>query len=227
MTDIAATTATARGTGRTEQASTPMTRTAKRLLDVVGAATLLVAACPLFALAATAVLIAMGRPLFFTQTRTGVAGRLFTLWKLRTMQAAAPGATADDAARLTPVGAFLRATSLDELPQLWNVLRGDMSLVGPRPLLPQYLERYTPEQARRHEVPPGITGLTQVSGRNGLSWDEKFALDVWYVDHWSLRLDAWILWRTLVTLGRRDGITAAGHATMPEFLGSGAEGGTR
>ena len=199
----------------------------KRLIDVVGAATLLVATSPLFVLAATAVLIAMGRPIFFTQTRTGVGGRLFTLWKLRTMRAAAPGATADDAARLTAVGAFLRATSLDELPQLWNVLRGDMALVGPRPLLPQYLERYTPEQARRHEVPPGLTGLTQVSGRNGLSWEEKFALDVWYVDHWSLRLDAWILWRTLVTLGRRDGITAAGHATMPEFLGSGAQGGTR
>lgn len=204
-----------------------MTRLAKRLVDVVGAATLLVATSPLFVLAATAVLAAMGRPVFFRQTRTGIGGRLFTLWKLRTMRAAAPGEAGDDAARLTAVGAFLRATSLDELPQLWNVLRGDMSLVGPRPLLPQYLERYTPEQARRHEVPPGLTGLTQVSGRNGLSWEEKFARDVWYVDHWSLRLDAWILWRTLATLGRRDGIAAAGHATMPEFLGSGARGGMR
>jgi lipopolysaccharide/colanic/teichoic acid biosynthesis glycosyltransferase len=160
----------------------------------------------------------MGAPVTFRQTRTGLHGRLFTLVKLRTMRHEG----GDDERRLTPLGRWLRATSLDELPQLWNVLRGDMSLVGPRPLLPHYLERYSAAQARRHEVPPGITGLTQVSGRNGLSWEEKFALDVWYVDHWTLGLDLRILWRTLLTVLRRDGVAADGHATMPEFLGGGA-----
>jgi lipopolysaccharide/colanic/teichoic acid biosynthesis glycosyltransferase len=125
-----------------------------------------------------------------------------------------------DELRLTRFGRVLRGLSLDELPELWNVLRGDMSLVGPRPLLPEYLARYTSEQARRHLVLPGLTGLAQVSGRNGLTWEERFALDVWYVDHRSLRLDLWILWRTLVTVLRRDGVNAPGHATMPEFLGS-------
>ena len=194
-----------------------MTRRLKRCGDVAGALVLLAVASPLLALAAAAVRITMGSPVTFRQTRTGLHGRLFTLVKLRTMR---DGDGADDA-RLTAVGRVLRATSLDELPQLWNVLRGDMALVGPRPLLPRYLDRYTPEQARRHEVPPGITGLTQVSGRNGLSWDEKFALDVWYVDHRSLRLDVWILWRTLAAVVRRDGVAADGHATMPEFLGTG------
>ena len=132
-----------------------------------------------------------------------------------------PGRPGDsDEARLTRLGAFLRAASLDELPQLWNVLGGDMSLVGPRPLLMEYLERYSPEQARRHEVLPGITGLAQVRGRNALSWEEKFALDVWYVDHASLRLDLYILWRTLVAVVRRSGVSAPDHATMPVFLGS-------
>ena len=126
-----------------------------------------------------------------------------------------------DELRLTPFGHLLRWLSLDELPQLWNVLRGHMSLVGPRPLPVRYIERYTPEQARRLEVLPGITGLVQVGGRNGLTWDEKFALDVWYVDHRSIRLDIWILWRTLVAVARREGVSAPGHATMPEFLGSG------
>ncbi len=201
-----------------------MTRRMKRLLDVVGALVLLVVTSPLLVLAALLVRVTMGAPVTFRQTRTGLQGRLFTLVKLRTMRAADGS---DDAARLTPVGRLLRATSLDELPQLWNVLRGDMALVGPRPLLPQYLDRYTPAQARRHDVLPGLTGLTQVRGRNGLSWDEKFALDVWYVDHWSLALDAWILWRTLRIVASRDGIAADGHATMPEFHGSGARGGLR
>lgn len=196
-----------------------MSRCAKRLLDLVGAAALLVATSPLLALAALLVRATMGSPVLFRQTRLGTNGRPFMLLKLRTMLPAG-GAGEDDRTRLTPLGRWLRATSLDELPQLWNVLRGDMALVGPRPLLPQYLERYTPEQARRHTVPPGITGLTQVSGRNALSWEEKFALDVWYVDHWSLALDLCVLWRTLVTVVRRDGIAADGHATMPEFLGS-------
>jgi len=201
-----------------------MTRALKRLLDVVGALVLLVLTSPLLLLAALLVRVTMGGPVTFRQTRTGLHGRLFTLVKLRTMRAAAPGDGDDDARRLTALGRLLRATSLDELPQLWNVLRGDMALVGPRPLLPQYLERYSTEQMRRHEMPPGLTGLTQVSGRNALSWEEKFALDVWYVDHWSLALDLRILWRTLVTVVRRTGIAADGHATMPEFMGSASEG---
>ncbi len=201
----------------------------KRLIDIAGALTLLALAGPVLALAACAVWATMGRPVVFRQARTGLGGRTFTLLKLRTMRPARPGdgVSAGDATRLTALGRWLRATSLDELPQLWNVLRGDMSLVGPRPLLPCYLERYSPEQARRHEVAPGITGLTQVSGRNALSWDEKFALDVRYVDERSLRLDLWILWRTLVTVLGGRGIGAADHATMPEFMGGLPPGGAR
>ncbi|MEB2283291.1 MAG: hypothetical protein B6D46_05965 [Polyangiaceae bacterium UTPRO1] len=203
-------------------------RRAKRVLDVVGAAALLVATSPLLGLAALLVRATMGSPVLFRQARIGTGGRPFTLLKLRTMlPVAAGGAAAADQARLTPLGRRLRAASLDELPQLWNVLRGDMALVGPRPLLPQYLARYTPAQARRHTVPPGLTGLAQVSGRNALSWEEKFALDVWYVDHWSLGLDLRLLWRTLAAVVRGGGIGAAGHATMPEFTGSTAPGGGR
>ena len=160
-----------------------------------------------------AVRVCLGRPVFFRQPRPGLHGRPFALVKFRTMRAG----TGSDAERLTRFGRFLRTTSLDELPELWNVLRGDMSLVGPRPLLMQYLERYTPEQARRHEMKPGITGWAQVNGRNALTWDERFALDVWYVDHWSLALDLRILARTLGAILRRKGITAPGSATMPEF----------
>jgi len=192
----------------------------KRVVDVVGAVALLVVTSPVLALAALLVRATMGAPVLFRQSRPGLHGRMFTLVKLRTMRAAA-AVGGDDERRLTALGRLLRVTSIDELPELWNVLTGDMSLVGPRPLLPQYLQRYSREQARRHEVKPGLTGLTQVSGRNALSWDEKFALDVWYVDHWSLGLDVRILWRTLVAVVRRDGIAAAGHATMPEFMGSG------
>jgi len=190
----------------------------KRALDVAAAAVALALTAPILLLAALAVRLAMGRPVLFRQQRTGKDGRVFTLLKLRTMHVA-PGA---DAARLTPLGRWLRDRSIDELPQLWNVLRGDMSLVGPRPLLPQYLPRYSAFQARRHAVPPGITGLAQVSGRNALGWEEKFALDVAYTERRSLRLDLWILWRTFAALLRRDGIAAAGSATMPEFMGTAA-----
>ena len=202
-----------------------MSRRLKRGIAVAGALALLVVTSPLLALAALLVRLTMGSPVLFRQTRTGLHGALFTLLKLRTMRHEDAHAVVDDERRLTSVGRWLRASSLDELPQLWNVLRGDMALVGPRPLLPRYLERYSTEQARRHQVPPGITGLTQVSGRNGLSWEEKFGLDVWYVDHWSLALDLRILWRTLLTVLRRDGVAADGHATMPEFLGNGSRQG--
>jgi lipopolysaccharide/colanic/teichoic acid biosynthesis glycosyltransferase len=163
----------------------------------------------------------MGSPVFFRQARPGKGSALFTLLKFRTMTDArdAVGNPLPDAERLTRFGRWLRATSLDELPELFNVLKGDMSLVGPRPLLPQYLPRYTPEQARRHEVRPGLTGWAQVNGRNALTWDEKFRLDVWYVDHCSLWLDLKILALTLRQWLRRGDINAPGSATMPEFRG--------
>ena len=190
----------------------------KRAIDITAAVGALVLAAPLLLALAVAIRAAMGAPVLFRQRRVGLGGRPFTLLKLRTMRAASAGEP--DEVRLTRLGALLRAWSLDELPQLWNVVRGDMSLVGPRPLLPEYLARYTAEQARRHEVRPGVTGLAQVSGRNGLTWEEKFALDVRYIDERCLALDLRILWRTLVAVVRQDGVSAAGHATMPEFLGS-------
>jgi lipopolysaccharide/colanic/teichoic acid biosynthesis glycosyltransferase len=155
----------------------------------------------------------------FRQRRPGLGGVPFTLLKIRTMREAhdPSGHALSDADRLTPLGRRLREASIDELPELWNVLRGDMSLVGPRPLLVEYLDRYSPEQARRHEVRPGITGWAQVNGRNALTWEEKFALDVWYVDHVSLRLDLRILWQTVRAVLAREGISAAGYETMPEF----------
>lgn len=164
----------------------------------------------------------LGSPVFFRQQRPGLYGKPFTLVKLRTMTDArdAQGSLLSDAERLTRFGQFLRSTSLDELPSLWNVLRGDMSLVGPRPLLMQYLDRYTPDQARRHEVRPGVTGWAQVNGRNAISWEEKFALDVWYVDNVSFALDAQILFRTVLRVLRRDGVSQPGQATMKEFMGS-------
>ena len=190
----------------------------KRAFDLTLALPLLaVAALPLL-LVALAVRVVDGAPVLFRQTRPGRDGRPFELLKLRTMRAGSE----PDAARLTPLGGIVRALSLDELPQLWNVLRGEMSLVGPRPLLPQYLARYTPRQARRHEVPPGITGLAQVEGRNALSWEERFELDVWYVEQRSLGLDMRLLARTLAAVFRRRGVSAAGHVTMPEFLGTGS-----
>ncbi len=196
----------------------------KRCLDVGLAALGLGISAPLLLILAVLVWINLGSPIFFGQTRVGRRGRHFTLFKFRTMSEACDdnGALLADHARLGRFGRLLRATSLDELPQLWNVLRGEMSLVGPRPLLPEYTERYTSWQRRRLEVQPGITGWAQVHGRNALSWEARFDMDVWYVDHWSLRLDAQILFQTGLRVIRRDGISAANHETMPEFLGSDA-----
>ena len=196
------------------------------MLDVVGATAGLVVTSPVQAVAAVAVRRELGSPVLFRQQRPGLGGRPFSLLKLRTMRDAvdASGRVLPDSSRLTPMGRRLRAWSIDELPELWNVLRGDMSLVGPRPLLMEYLGRYTPAQARRHEVRPGVTGLAQVSGRNALSWEEKFALDVWYADHVSLGLDLRILWRTVRVVVARDGISASGHETMPEFRGQASRG---
>lgn len=191
----------------------------KRVFDVVVSATALVVLAPVMGLIALAVWRTMGRPVLFRQVRPGLHGKPFVMYKFRTMRDLrdAEGKLLPDEARLTPFGRWLRSTSLDELPELLNVLRGEMSLVGPRPLLMEYLDRYTPEQARRHEVKPGITGWAQIHGRNNLSWDERFKLDVWYVDNWSLWLDLKILWRTLWMVLRREGISAQGHATMPRF----------
>jgi lipopolysaccharide/colanic/teichoic acid biosynthesis glycosyltransferase len=194
----------------------------KRLFDLLAAllASLLLA-LPLLALA-WLIRRKLGSPVLFCQVRPGLHGRPFTMVKFRTMtdERGPDGALLPDAQRLTPFGRFLRASSLDELPELWNVLKGDMSLVGPRPLLMEYLPLYTPEQARRHEVRPGITGWAQVNGRNAISWADKFALDVWYVDHRTLWLDVQILWRTVRKVLVRDGISAAGEATMQKFTGS-------
>lgn len=164
----------------------------------------------------------IGSPVFFRQMRPGLHGQPFEMIKFRTMtdERGPDGKLLPDADRLTPFGRWLRASSLDELPELWNVLKGDMSLVGPRPLLMEYLPLYSPEQARRHEVRPGITGWAQVNGRNAISWEQKFALDVWYVDNHSLWLDIKILWLTVKKVLVRDGISAAGEATMPKFTGS-------
>lgn len=191
----------------------------KRAIDILVASLALLALSPILLGLSVAVALLMGRPVLFRQARPGLNGELFELRKFRTMHPPGRGRVSDGE-RLTRLGRFLRSTSLDEIPTLWNVLRGDMSLVGPRPLLVRYLERYTPEQARRHEVRPGITGLAQVRGRNTLSWEEKFAYDVRYVDARCLCLDLRILLETVITVLRREGITADGHATAPEFLGS-------
>ncbi|MGP1681597.1 MAG: sugar transferase [Giesbergeria sp.] len=194
----------------------------KRLLDLTTASLSLLLLCIPLAVLTLLVRRKLGRPAFFRQVRPGLHGKPFEMVKFRSMtDARGPdGALLPDADRLTPFGRFLRASSLDELPGLWNVLKGDMSLVGPRPLLMEYLPLYSPEQARRHEVRPGITGWAQVNGRNALGWDDKFKLDVWYVDHRSLWLDIKILWRTARKVLVRDGISAAGEATMPRFTGS-------
>lgn len=195
---------------------------AKRILDlllVLGSAPFWL---PILAVITACVRWSLGTPVLFRQSRPGLNGRIFSLLKFRTMTDArdSNGKLLPDGDRLTSFGRWLRSSSLDELPELINVLRGEMSLVGPRPLLVQYLDRYTPKQARRHDVRPGITGWAQVNGRNAISWEEKFELDVWYVDHHSIRLDLKILWRTLAKVLRREGISAAGDATMPEFRGS-------
>jgi lipopolysaccharide/colanic/teichoic acid biosynthesis glycosyltransferase len=193
----------------------------KRAFDVVLSSVALIVLSPLLAAVALTVRLTLGRPVLFRQQRPGLGGRPFTLFKFRTMRPAAPGRQeAGEAERLTPVGAFLRSTSLDELPELWNVLRGDMSLVGPRPLLMEYLPLYTPEQARRHLVRPGITGWAQVNGRNAITWEEKFRLDVWYVDHRSFRLDLKILALTAWKVFAQEGITETGQATVRAFKGA-------
>jgi len=196
--------------------------TLKRALDLLVASLCLIALSPAFLVVGLMVMVDVGNPVLFAQQRPGKDGKLFRMYKFRTMRdmVAPDGRQLSDSERLTKLGRFLRSTSLDELPELINVLLGQMSLVGPRPLLPQYLERYTLEQARRHEVRPGITGWAQVNGRNALTWEEKFRLDVWYVDNWSLWLDLKILLMTVVSVVTRDGISNEGHATMPEFLGS-------
>jgi lipopolysaccharide/colanic/teichoic acid biosynthesis glycosyltransferase len=195
----------------------------KRVLDVMGAVLALVLLAPLLLAVAVAVRLSLGRGIFFRQVRPGQGGRPFTLIKFRTMTEDRDGAgnLLSDAQRLTPMGRFLRRTSLDELPELLNVLRGEMSLVGPRPLLMRYLDRYTPEQRRRHDVRPGITGWAQVNGRNALAWDQRFALDVWYVDHCSFWLDCKIVLLTLAVVLSRRGVDFAADDTTQEFMGPG------
>jgi len=194
----------------------------KRWIDIVGASVALVLTAPFMLVLALLVRVLMGKPVLFRQMRPGLHGKPFTMLKFRTMtdQRDASGELLPDELRLTGFGKWLRSTSLDELPELWNVLKGEMSLVGPRPLLMEYLSRYTPEQARRHEVKPGITGWAQIHGRNALSWEEKFQLDVWYVDNWNLWLDMKILLLTVWKVLKREGISAEGAATMPVFMGN-------
>ena len=196
--------------------------TIKRNMDFIVSAIALFLLVPLMALVAGLIFFKMGSPVLFTQERPGLGGRPFRVYKFRTMSVASDenGHYLPDGQRLTALGVLLRKLSVDELPQLFNVLKGDMSLVGPRPLLMEYLPLYSPEQARRHEVRPGITGWAQVNGRNAISWVDKFALDVWYVDHRSLWLDMRILWLTVRKVLVRDGISAAGEATMPAFTGT-------
>lgn len=190
----------------------------KRGLDIVVSAVALVLLSPVIVATAVLVAVKLGRPVVFAQERPGKGGRIFTLYKFRSMRSVDEArGWVTDADRLTPFGVRLRSTSLDELPSLWNVLKGDMSIVGPRPLLVEYLDRYTPEQARRHEVRPGITGLAQVTGRNAISWESKFRQDVRYVDRRSAGLDLRIVIATIGSVLKRDGISAEGHVTMSKF----------
>jgi sugar transferase EpsL len=194
----------------------------KRIVDLIVSSALLTAFSPLLFAVGILLFLTMGRPALFRQRRAGRYGRPFIVYKFRTMtdERGAQGQPVADRERVTRVGRLLRLFSMDELPQLWNVLRGEMSLVGPRPLLMQYLERYSAEEMKRHQVKPGITGWAQVNGRNATSWQERFALDVWYVENWSLELDARILVRTLGTVLAGEGVAHSGHVSMPEFLGS-------
>lgn len=196
-------------------------RIGKRMLDLTLTSTALVCLSPVFAAVAVLVRFKLGSPILFRQQRPGLRARPFMMMKFRTMTDArdATGELLPDAERLPPFGQFLRSTSLDELPELVNVLKGEMSLVGPRPLLMRYLDRYTPQQRRRHEVPPGITGWAQVNGRNAISWEKKFELDVWYADRCSLWLDVRVLWMTVLKVVGRADINQEGHATQSEFMG--------
>lgn len=194
----------------------------KRGFDIFVASLLLLVLAPVMGVLALIIWLTMGTPVLFKQVRPGLHGKPFIMYKFRTMTNAqdAQGNLLPDEQRITSLGRFLRSTSLDELPELWNVLKGDMSLVGPRPLLMEYLPLYTPEQFRRHEVKPGITGWAQINGRNALTWEERFAFDVWYVEHISLALDISILLRTLWKVLTREGIAHPGSETMPKFTGS-------
>lgn len=194
----------------------------KRAFDIVVATVALIVASPAMLVVAMLVRLKLGSPVLFRQIRPGHNGEPFEMVKFRTMKDSRgpDGELLPDAERLPAFGRLLRSTSLDELPELWNVVRGDMSLVGPRPLLMAYLPLYSPEQRRRHEVRPGVTGWAQVTGRNALSWSDKFAADVWYVDNRSFLLDLKILWLTVKAVLRRDGIASAGEATMPRFTGN-------
>ena len=201
----------------------------KRLFDLCLTIPGIIVIAPVILLVTVLVRFRHGSPILFSQERPGFKGELFTLRKFRSMTNACDkdGNLLPDETRLTKLGCFLRATSLDELPELFNVLKGEMSLVGPRPLLAKYLPRYSPEQARRHEVLPGITGWAQINGRNAITWDDKFRLDVWYVDHWSLLLDLKILGMTIVKVIKREGISQPGHATAEEFMGTGDSDGSQ
>ena len=201
----------------------PLAKSIKRILDCLAAFTAMLVLSPLVLLLALLVRLKIGSPVFFCQQRPGLNGQPFTMFKFRTMITKThddEGRQLPDDQRLTPFGNWLRATSLDELPELFNVLKGDMSLVGPRPLMMKYLDRYTPEQNRRHEVKPGITGWAQIHGRNNMTWEEKFEYDVWYVDHQGLWLDLKILFKTAWLVLKREGVSKEGHATVDEFMGT-------
>jgi sugar transferase EpsL len=196
-------------------------RMIKRIFDLAVAIPALLALSPLILFVAIMVRIKMGSPVMFVQIRPGYRSKPIAIWKFRTMidKNDSAGLPLPDEERLVPFGKWMRRLSLDELPQLFNVVKGDLSLVGPRPLLMEYLDRYTPEQARRHDVKPGITGWAQINGRNNLEWAQRFAMDVWYVDNRSFRLDMIILWRTFAKVFRSEGVNKQGHATMPKFMG--------
>ena len=199
----------------------------KRIFDLLLGLSIFILLSPMMLIISISIRMVNGKGIFFKQPRPGLDGKAFTIYKFRTMKNSLDenGVFLPDSDRLTPFGKFLRSTSLDELPELINVIKGDMSLVGPRPLLMQYLERYTPVQARRHEVKPGITGWAQVNGRNAITWEEKFAFDVWYVDHHCLSLDLKIIFMTIWKIVRREGINQPGQATAEEFKGTDRDNG--
>jgi lipopolysaccharide/colanic/teichoic acid biosynthesis glycosyltransferase len=203
-------------------ANLPKLPASKRIFDLIVSCLALIILSPLMLITALAVWIGLGWPVIFGQKRPGYRAKIFTIYKFRTMRDLRDrdGKLLPDAARMTKLGRLIRSTSLDELPELFNVLKGEMSIVGPRPLLIAYLDRYSPEQSRRHDVLPGITGWAQVNGRNALSWEEKFALDVWYVDHWSFWLDIKIIFMSVGKVLKREAISAPGEATAPEFMGT-------